>query len=46
MHYFGVKNSSSERRKDYEYDTIFNHIYRALIRDEPIFIYSGFNRTV
>lgn len=45
MHYFGVKNSSSERRKYHEYDSIFNHIYRALIRDESILIYSGFNRT-
>ena len=46
MHYFGVKNSSSERRKYYEYESSFNDIYGALIRDESILIYSGFNRTV
>ena len=46
MHYFAVKNSSSERRKYHEYDSIFNHIYRALIRNESILIYSGFNCTV
>ena len=37
---------SSERRKYHEYDSIFNHIYRALIRNESILIYSGFNCTV